>query len=396
MSTDNAFFIFDNNKMSFTIIAKTLQGLEPMLAKELHALGANEIEILKRAVSFKGDQELLYASNIYLRTALKILKPVYRFTAGNEEILYKKVKEFNWTELFNIDQSFSIESTVYSDIYTHTQFPSLKMKDAIVDRFRDEFGKRPDVDRDHPDIKFNLHIQQNYVTISLDSSGATLHKRGYKNLTHEAPMSEVLASGLIMLTGWDKKELFYDPMCGSGTLPIEAASIANHMAPGLIRSDFGFKTWKDFNPQLYKQLILQAASMVKSSPVKIIGSDISKRSVEMATIHAGQAKLEKQVAFFVRDFHESDPPAAKGVMIINPPYGERLKQEQINEFYKAIGNTLKRKYAGFKVWVFSSNLEAIKFIGLRPSVKFKLKNGPLDCAFHCFEISEGKYFRNKE
>lgn len=381
--------------MKFTIIAKTLQGLEPVLAKELHALGAGDIEILKRAVAFTGDQELLYASNIYLRTALRILKPVYRFTAANEEMLYKKVKEFNWTELFQTDQTFSIESTVYSDIYTHTQFPSLKMKDAIVDQFRDEFGKRPDVDREHPDMKFNLHIQQDHVTISLDSSGETLHKRGYKNLTHEAPMSEVLAAGLIMLTGWDKKELFYDPMCGSGTLPIEAASIANQIAPGLIRSDFGFKHWKDYDVQLYKQIILQAAANVKSSSAKIIGSDISKHSVEMAAFHANQAKLHDQISFFVKDFHDAEPPAQKGTMIINPPYGERLKQEQINEFYKAIGNTLKRKYAGFKVWIFSSNLEAIKFVGLKPSAKFKLKNGPLDCAFHCFEISEGKYFRNK-
>ena len=381
--------------MNFNIVAKTLQGLEPVLAKELHALGADEIEILKRAVAFRGDLELLYASNIYLRTALRILKPVYRFTAPNEEILYKKVKEFNWVELFNVDQTFSIESTVYSDIYTHTQFPSLKMKDAIVDQFRDEFGKRPDVDRENPDIKFNLHIQQDHVTISLDSSGETLHKRGYKNLTHDAPMSEVLAAGLILLTGWDQKELFYDPMCGSGTLPIEAASIVNKIAPGLIRSDFGFKHWKDFDAGLYKQLILQAASQVKTSGTKIIGSDISGRSVEMAIFHAKQAKLTDNINFFTKDFHETEPPAQKGTIIINPPYGERLKQEQINEFYKAIGNTLKQKYAGFKVWIFSANLEAIKFVGLKPSVKFKLKNGPLDCAFHCFEISEGKYFRNK-
>lgn len=375
-------------------IAKTLQGLENVLAKELETLGAKDIEVLKRAVSFSGDKAMLYAANIYLRTAIKILQPLTTFRADDVQELYDKILAFNWSDVMDVDDTFTIDNTVFSTTFTHSNYAALKMKDALVDHFRNKFGRRPDVNKLDPTYRFNIRIKENEVSIALDSSGESLHKRGYRTETHAAPMSEVQAAGLILLSGWDVNQPLYDPMCGSGTIPIEAALIANQIAPGLIRKTYGFQKWKDYDASLFRQLMVAAAGEVQQRKLSIIGSDISSRNIVMAIKHATNAMNENSIKFFTKAFEDAEPPRDKGVLIINPPYGERLQPEHIIEFYKTIGNVLKRKYAGFTAWVFSSNAEAAKFIGLKPSEKIKLKNGPLDCLFLKFEIRDGKFVKN--
>ncbi len=372
-------------------IAKTLQGFEPILAKELMDLGAGDVEILKRAVSFSGDKTMLYAANIYLRTAIKILKPITSFIANNEHELYDKVMAIDWSEIMDVDDTFAIDNTIFSSVFTHSNYPALKMKDAIVDQFRNKFDKRPSIEKINPTYRFNLRVKENEVSISLDSSGESLHKRGYRTEQHAAPMSEVQAAGLILLSGWNYNIPLYDPMCGSGTILIEAALIANNIAPGLIRKQFGFQLWKDYDVTLFRQLMVQAASEVKNNKLMIRGSDISQRNLDMAQIHINNVVPDAGIQLFQASFEDTEAPNHKGMLIMNPPYGERMQQDRIIEFYQMIGNTLKRKYAGCIAWVFSGNLDAAKFIGLKPSEKIKLKNGPIDCVFLKFEIREGKF-----
>ena len=372
-------------------IAKTLQGFEPILAKELMDLGAGDVEILKRAVSFSGDKTMLYAANIYLRTAIKILKPITSFIANNEHELYDKVMAIDWSEIMDVDDTFAIDNTIFSSVFTHSNYPALKMKDAIVDQFRNKFDKRPSIEKINPTYRFNLRVKENEVSISLDSSGESLHKRGYRTEQHAAPMSEVQAAGLILLSGWNYNIPLYDPMCGSGTILIEAALIANNIAPGLIRKQFGFQLWKDYDVTLFRQLMVQAASEVKNNKLMIRGSDISQRNLDMAQIHINNVVPDAGIQLFQASFEDTEAPNHKGMLIMNPPYGERMQQDRIIEFYQMIGNTLKRKYAGCITWVFSGNLDAAKFIGLKPSEKIKLKNGPIDCVFLKFEIREGKF-----
>ncbi|MBK7569172.1 MAG: class I SAM-dependent RNA methyltransferase [Bacteroidetes bacterium] len=372
-------------------IAKTLQGFEPILAKELMDLGARDVEILKRAVAFSGDKAMLYAANIHLRTAIKILKPITSFTANDEHELYDKVMAIDWSEIMNVDDTFAIDNTIFSTVFTHSNYPALKMKDAIVDQFRNKYDKRPSIEKINPTYRFNLRVKENQVSISLDSSGESLHKRGYRTEQHAAPMSEVQAAGLILLSGWNYNIPLYDPMCGSGTILIEAALIANNIAPGLIRKHFGFQLWKDYDVTLFRQLMVQAASEVKNNKLMIRGSDISQRNLDMAQIHIDNAVPDAGIQLFPASFEDTEAQNHKGMLIMNPPYGERMQQERIVEFYQMIGNTLKRKYAGCIAWVFSGNLDAAKFIGLKPSEKIKLKNGPIDCVFLKFEIREGKF-----
>jgi putative N6-adenine-specific DNA methylase len=372
-------------------IAKTLQGFESILAKELMDLGARDVEILKRAVAFSGDKAMLYAANIHLRTAIKILKPITSFTANDEHELYDKVMAIDWSEIMNVDDTFAIDNTIFSTVFTHSNYPALKMKDAIVDQFRNKYDKRPSIEKINPTYRFNLRVKENQVSISLDSSGESLHKRGYRTEQHAAPMSEVQAAGLILLSGWNYNIPLYDPMCGSGTILIEAALIANNIAPGLIRKHFGFQLWKDYDVTLFRQLMVQAASEVKNNKLMIRGSDISQRNLDMAQIHIDNAVPDAGIQLFPASFEDTEAQNHKGMLIMNPPYGERMQQERIVEFYQMIGNTLKRKYAGCIAWVFSGNLDAAKFIGLKPSEKIKLKNGPIDCVFLKFEIREGKF-----
>ncbi|HMX03191.1 MAG TPA: THUMP domain-containing protein [Chitinophagales bacterium] len=381
--------------MQQRIIVKTFQGFESILASELFALGATDVEVLNRAVQFKGDKALLYAANIHLRTGLKVMIPLLEGRARNEQQLYDLVKQFDWGDVMRVDDTFSISQAIYSRFFPHGNYAALKIKDAIADHFRDAFGMRPSVDRDNAVIQLHVHIAEDQIQISLDSSGDSLHLRGYRTGTHAAPMSEVQAAGLILLSGWDQKTTFYDPMCGSGTMPIEAALIAANVAPGLIRKHFAFQRWHDYDTALYRQLILDAAAKVKRNKLHVLGSDINGRNVDLAQAHAIAALPDMKIPFFKKDFQLADPPPEKGVVIMNPPYGERLQHADMIAFYQMIGNVLKQKYAGWTAWVFTGNLEAAKFIGLKPSEKYKLKNGPLDALFLRFDIREGKFWKGQ-
>lgn len=381
--------------MQFPIVIKTYKGLEQVLAGELFALGAADVEVLNRAVKCTGDTALLYAANVHLRTALKVMIPLVEGRARNEQELYDLVYRYDWAEVFGTEDTFAISQSVQSDIFVHSNFAALKVKDAIADHFRDRFGERPDVERENPDYALHLRIGRDQVQISLDSSGESLHVRGYKTGSHEAPMTEVLAAGLIALSGWDKKMTLYDPMCGSGTLPIEAALIATNTAPGLIRKHYAFQRWRSYDQALFRQIMLDAAAAVKPVKLSVLGSDISGRNVDLALFHAGKALPEARIPFFKKDFQLADPPPQKGMIIMNPPYGERISKPDIIAFYQMIGNVLKHKYAGWTAWIFTGNPEAAKFIGLKPSARIQLKNGPLDALFLRFDIREGKFIKSQ-
>ena len=379
------------------MVATTFQGLEQVLATELEQLGAGGIEIRKRAVDFEGDKVLLYAANMHLFTAVRILLPVASFQADSPDELYDRARDIPWENWLEIQTTFAITFAIHSEYFTHTQYAALRLKDAIVDRFRSNGGERPSVDTNNPDIPLHLHINQDQVTVSLNSSGHSLHKRGYRQTVHKAPLSEVLAAGMIRLSGWDMQVPLYDPMCGSATLPIESALAAYRIAPGLIRNDFAFKHWKDYDPGIFKQLLLQAQSDVLLDRKLIItGSDMQSRVLAQAAENVKAAKLEDRISLFPKRFEDADPPKFPGIAIINPPYGERMKKDDMIAFYRAMGDRIKQAYKGWKVWVLTSNLEAAKFIGLKPSRKIVLFNGPLECRFLCFDIYEcSKKYQNE-
>jgi putative N6-adenine-specific DNA methylase len=377
------------NKNRFNLVAKTLFGLENILADELKSINAEEINALNRAVSFEGDIETLYKANIYLRTALRILKPITEFKARNENELYKNVYEINWKNYFSTKNSLAIDCVARSKYFKHSKYASLKVKDSIVDQFRKNTGKRPSIDVDDPDIRIHVHIDQDNCTISLDSSADSLHKRGYRLEKTEAPLNEVLAAGMIMLSGWNGNTNFIDPMCGSGTLVIEAAMIAFNIAPGSLRDKFGFMKWNDYDRQLWSKIKREANEAVTNFDYKIEGYDKSLKSIKIAKENVKRAKLGKNILIELKTFENQIPPSRGGVLITNPPYGERLKQNDINNFYKSIGDKLKQDFKGFNAWILSSNKGAIKRIGLRPSKKITLYNGPLECKFHKFELYEG-------
>ncbi|MFN0276380.1 MAG: class I SAM-dependent RNA methyltransferase [Chitinophagales bacterium] len=375
--------------MPFTLIATTFAHLEPVLADELQRLGANNIKVLNRAVSFDADEYLLYASNMYLRTAVRILQPWFSFTASSEQELYDNAMQQHWEEHLGTDTTFAIDFAVNSPYFHHSKYASLKLKDAIADYFRNKTGIRPSVDPEYPDVQLHMHIFNSTVNISIDTSGDALYKRGYRNSLHKAPLNEVLAAGMIQLSGWDMDSTFFDPMCGSGTLVIEAGMLANNIFPCLVRNEYSFKKKKNFNAALYKQILLDAAANVKDKKIILAGSDIDRKSIEMARQNAKNAKLDGKTDFFVKPFHECDPPKQKGTVMMNPPYGERLANFDIPTFYKEIGDTFKKKYSGYTAWILTSNKEAMKSIGLKTSKKFTLFNGPLECKLLRFDLYEG-------
>lgn len=385
------------NKIYNNLIAKTIFGLENILADELKAIGAKQIITANRAVYFAGNKELIYKANFYLRTAICILVPIHTFRVNNEDDLYKQVQEIDWSEIMNLDMTFAVESTVYSSIFKHTQYPALKVKDSIADQFRKKTNKRPNVNTLNPDILINVHISENTCTISLNSSGEPLFKRGYRTATQEAPLNEILAAGLLYLSGWKPEQNLIDPMCGSGTILIEAALMANNIPPGACRKKFGFNNWPDFDKELFEQIIqFQDTLNSTQSKGRIIGADISKNAISIAKENIINAQLQNVIELNVCEFNSFIPPVEAGVIISNPPYGERLKQEDIIEFYKEIGNNLKNKFSNFDAWILSANLNAMKFIGLHPSKKIKLMNAALECTFNKFEIYQGskKNYRN--
>ena len=371
-------------KQSYT--ATTLAGLEEVLAKELIEIGADEVQIGRRSVYFSGDLKLLYKANFCLRTALRILVPIDSYKIYSVDDLYQRAKNFKWEDLFDVNQTFAVQSTVFSDLFDNSMYASLKLKDAIVDRFRYKTGDRPNVDSKNPNVLINLHISGEFCTISLDSSGESLHKRGYRVGQNEAPMSEVLAAGLLGLSDWDRKSELIDPMCGSGTIAIEAAMIANQIYPGNIRQNFTFKNWKDFDPEAFSSLENEMNAN-KPEPVRISASDISRRNVDIACKNAEAAGVISLIDFKVSDFKLLEPAAEKPFLVFNPPYGERMTPEDTN-FYSMIGERLKHHYTDAVVWIISTP-QCLKSIGLRPSRKIPMLNGSLECSFRKYELYSG-------
>ena len=379
----------DQHYSTSIFIAKTISGLEEVLATELRNLGAQEVTVLRRAVSFKGDKALLYKANYWLRTALRILVPLTSFEIENENDLYTQINAFPWEDIFDVDQTIALDAVVTDSPITHSHYASLKSKDAIVDRFREKLGIRPSVDIENPDIRINLHIYRNKCDVSLDSSGMSLHKRGYRQAIAEAPLSEVLAAGLILLSGWDKKSNFIDAMCGSGTLLIEAALIANNMAPGQYRDTFGFMRWNDYDNDLWNKMVNASMNEGVEFEHRIVGSDISERNLAAAKTNIRSARLHKDIDLVVSPFDTFEPPDGPGILIMNPPYGERIQVDDIIGLYQSIGDRLKNRYSGFDAWIISADLQALKYIGLKPTAKLPVFNGQLECRFVHFSIYQG-------
>ncbi|MGQ0828364.1 MAG: THUMP domain-containing class I SAM-dependent RNA methyltransferase [Bacteroidota bacterium] len=376
----------------FKMIAKTIFGLEEILSIELQRLGARDLEVHNRAVSFTGDKGFMYKANLCLRTALRILVPIETFTVTDEKSLYNSIQEINWEDYIDVTDTIAIDTVLNSELFTHSQYLSQKAKDAIVDQFRAKHGERPSVDLDRPTLRIHLHIFQDTCSVSLDSSGESLHKRGYRDKTNLAPLNEVLAAGLVLLSGWDKRTSFIDPMCGSGTILIEAALIANNIPPGYFREEYGFERWKKFMPfdeELYNTIFDAAINKITNHEQKIIGGELSPNVAKKAKENIKLAKVEDIVSVKNCDIKDLEIPSGRGVVIINPPYGERMVKDNIEELYKMMGDTFKKKFSGYDCWILSSNMEALKQVGLRPSRKITLFNGQLECRFMKYEMYQG-------
>ncbi len=372
------------------ILVKTLSGLENTLADELQRLGADQVDPILRAVKCRGDLRLLYRINLEARTALRVLTPVHRFKARNEDQLYRGVRELDWSDYLSLSGSLAVDSVVHSDQFTHSHYVALKTKDAVVDQFRDRTGRRPNVDTDNPDLRINVHINQDLVSLSLDSSGDSLHRRGYRQLGVEAPINEVLAAGMILISGWQPDETFVDPMCGSGTLPIEAARIARRIPPQWQREHFGFTRWKNFDKTLWKAVRDKAeAAILSESPASIYAYDVDMRAIRATRRNADRAGVAEDIHIQRRPFERLEPPAPTGTLIMNPPYDERLSLPDIEAFYQMIGDRLKQEFAGYRAWIISSHLPAIKHIGLQSSSRRDLYNGALACKFLEYDLYQG-------
>jgi putative N6-adenine-specific DNA methylase len=371
------------------LVAKTSSGLEQVLADEVKKLGGQNITLGNRAVFYEGDLKIIYKSNYYLRTALRVLKEIEFFRFKNVEQFYIKCKDIEWQRYFGIDQSFVIHSTVgNSKDFSNSMFASLKAKDAIADYFRNKSGKRPNVDTENPDIVIDLHIHEDTCTISLDSSGESLHKRGYRINQGEAPLNEVLAAGMIKLSGWNGNSDFMDPMCGSGTLPIEAAMIAYNIPAGKFRKNYAFENWFDFDQVLFEDI--KKENIKREFKNQIYASDISISNLLNAQTNARRALVFNKIKFQVSDFKDLKIDLNNGMIIINPPYGERLKERDLNELYGMIGERLKHQFAGNTAWILSSSMESFKFVGLKPDLKIDLYNGSLKCKFNNYKLFSGK------
>lgn len=365
---------------SFKMIAKTFFGFEEILANELRSLGAEKVSIGNRMVSFYGDTGFMYKANLCLRTALKILKPLESKNVSNPDELYAFVQTIDWSDYMQVNDTLSVSATALSDNFNHSKYVALKTKDAIVDQFRDKTGERPNIDTEHPDLIVFVHIGGDECTISLDSSGPSLHQRGYRTATNIAPINEVLAAGLLLLSGWKGQTDFLDPMCGSGTLLIEAAMIACNIPPNLNRKEFAFEKWMDWDMDLFEVIEASVLKKIKDCSVKISGFDKAPSAVRKAQDNIENANMEDFVTVTQADFFESsketDPEKALH-MVFNPPYGERLAIN-MEEFYGQIGDTMKKEYPGTHAWFITSDLEALKFVGLRPSRKIKVFNAKLE------------------
>lgn len=373
----------------FKMTAKTFFGFETILSDELLKLGAKKIEIGVRNVSFYGDLGFLYKSNLYLRSAIRILMPINSFQINDDKDLYSTVFNFNWEDFLSVDQTFIIESVLNTDFYSHSLFVSQRVKDGIVDRFRKLYNKRPNVDTENPDIKINIHINQNTCTISLDSSGKPLNQRGYRSQTNIAPINEVLAAGLVMLSNWDCDSDFLDPMCGSGTLLVEAAMYATNYPVNIKREDFSFKNWNNYDLDLFQMIKISVLNKVKPFKYKIRGFDKAPSAILKCNQNVINSGFDNIIEVSKEDFFNTTKKNDEFLhLLFNPPYGERLKID-IQSFYKEIGDTLKTSYPNSNAWFITSSIEALKYVGLRPSRKIKLFNGKLESRLAKYEIYSG-------
>ncbi len=376
--------------MQFELIAKTFQGLEEVLAEELTNLGANDVQIGRRMVSFSGDKEMMYRANFCLRTAIRILKPIKHFNAKDADEVYSLVKKINWEEYLDADKTFAVDAVVFSEEFRHSKFVAYKVKDAIVDYFKELNGKRPSVRINKPDVLLNIHIAQNKCTLSLDSSGESLHRRGYRQEAVEAPLNEVLAAGMILMTGWHGQCDLIDPMCGSGTIPIEATLIARNIAPGVFRKEFAFERWKDFDQEMFDN-IYNDDSQEREFDHKIFGYDNNPQAHEIAINNVKAAGLSKEIILKLQPFQQFEQPKEKSVIVMNPPYGERISTRDLLGLYQMIGERLKHAFTDQDAWILSYREECFDQIGLKPSRKIPLFNGSLECEFRKYQIFGGKY-----
>lgn len=386
-------------KKTMKLTLKTFYGLEQVLSEELIELGYTDPVLLNRAVQVTGDWKDVYFLNLHVRCAISVLVEIEQFTIRHEDDLYKKAAKIKWTNYFAVDKSFAIKGAVFSDFFNHSQYPFLVVKDAVVDCFRDEMNERPDVNTRNPQVVFDLYINRDKVTISLNTSGTPLFQRGYREATGIAPLNEVVAAGLIRMSGWDKKSTFIDPFCGSGTLLIEAALMAANIPPAIERHHFAFKNFANYNAELWQEIVDAVPRRVTSLPCKIVGSDVSADMVTKTRRNLRGLPIGRFVETSVNAFDEMTPPEEGGLMISNPPYGERMGEE-IDELYTAIGDWMKTKMTGYDCWLLSSNFTAFKHVGLKPDAKIRVFNGDLECSFRKYSIyqgsKKGKYMNSSE
>ena len=374
---------------SFEMIAKTFYGLEEVLAEEIINLGGDDVEIGRRAVFFKGDKKMMYKANLHLRTALRVLKPVKAFKAKNADEIYETLRKFNWEEYMDLKQTFTVDTVLFSDTFKNSQYLTYRVKDAIADSFNAKYGKRPSVRLVNPDIYVHLHISNDMCTLCMDSSGESLHKRGYRVDQTEAPLNEVLAAGMLLLAGWKGQTNFIDPMCGSGTLPIEAALIALNIPAGIYRQRFAFQAWKDYDADLFDELYDEDTQ--RPFEHKIYGSDISRQAIAIATKNVESAGLSKYINLKAKAVQDILTTVGnEGILMTNPPYGERIKPTDLMGLYKDLGERLKHVFAGYQAWVLSYRKECFDNIGLRHSKRVHLMNGALECEMRLYEIFSGK------
>lgn len=373
----------------FELIAKTFMGLEQVLAQELTQLGANNVQIGRRVVTFTGNKEIMYRANFQLHTAIRILKPIAHFKAKSADDMYNEVSKIDWSLYIEKGKTFSVDSVVYSDEFTNSRFVTYKVKDAIVDQFRERTGTRPNISVTNPDIRLNIHVAEFDATLSLDSSGESLHRRGYRQESVEAPLNEVLAAGMILMTGWKGETDFIDPMCGSGTLPIEAALIARNISPGVFRKEFAFEKWPDFDKDLFDE-IYNDESQEREFEHHIYGYDVDMKCVNTAKLNVTAAGLSKDITIAHQDFKDFKQPEEKSIIIMNPPYGERISTPNLLGTYKMIGERLKHNFMDNEAWILSYREECFRQIGLKPSIKIPLYNGSLECEFRRYQMFDGK------
>lgn len=371
------------------MVAKTFSGLEDVLAEELKSIKAQDIKVLRRAVSFTGGKEVLYKANYSCRTALRILVLIDEFKIRNEEDLYNRIAKMDWDNYMSYKKTFAVDANVFESCITHTKYAALKVKDAIVDQYRRKYSIRPSVESKRPDIRLNIHIERNNCLLYLDASGTSLHKRGYRIATNEAPINEVLAAGLVLISGWDGKNNFIDPMCGSGTIVIEAAMKACNIPSGYYRKYYSVKNWRDFDAEIWDKMIEDASGEIIEPEGRIIGSDISEECIEISKKNIRNAKLHYDIELEHSSIQDYIPPKEGGVVVTNPPYDERIKVEDADNLYMEIGDSFKQHFQDYKAWVITSNIDSLKFVGLKTSKKVKLYNGPLECCFARFDVYAG-------